>query len=89
MAEPQVVLDPQSLNPVEEKLRGPLEEQLSSALQNATDKTRHSYAGEPVDQVTAQILERTKDGLHPDIAAGFQPDPAQLRNVAEAIITGH
>jgi hypothetical protein len=86
MAEPQVTLDPQSLNAVEEKLRGPLESQLTSALQAATEKTRHEYAGESVEQVTGQLLERTKSGLHPDIAAGFEPDPAQLRHVAEAIV---
>ncbi|HEY0001493.1 MAG TPA: hypothetical protein VGB74_13635 [Actinoplanes sp.] len=86
MAEPQVTLDPNSLNPVEEKLRGPLEDQLTSALQAAAEKTRHTYAGESVDQVTGLLLQRTRDGLHPDIAAGFHPDPTQLRHVAEDII---
>jgi hypothetical protein len=89
MTEPQVTLDSNSLNPVEEKLRGPLEEQLTSALQAATEKTRHGYAGESVDQVTMLLLERTRSGLHPDIAEGFHPDPAQLRQVAEAIVAGH
>jgi hypothetical protein len=42
MAEPQVTLDPNNLNPVEDKLRGPLEEQLTSALRAATEKTRHA-----------------------------------------------
>ena len=88
MTEPQVTLDPHSLNPVEEKLRGPLEEQLTSALQAATEQTRHAYAGEPVETVCRQLLERTKEHLHPDIAAGFQPDHAQLRQVAEAIAAG-
>ena len=89
MAEPQVTLDASTLSPVEEKLQGALEEQLTSALQAATDKTRHTYAGESVDQVTETILDRTKSGLHPDIAAGFQPDPQQLRAVAEAIVAEH
>ena len=88
-AEPQVTLDSSTLNPVEEKLRGPLEEQLTSALQAATDKVRHAYAGESVDEVTRQLFDGTKAGLHPDIAAGFEPDPAQLRRVAEAVVTGH
>ncbi|WP_127502485.1 hypothetical protein [Actinoplanes solisilvae] len=87
--EPQVTLDSHSLNPVEEKLRGPLEEQLTSALQAATDKIRHGYDGESVDEVTEQLLDGTRSGLHPDIAAGFHPDHAQLRRVAEAIVTGH
>ncbi|MET0420029.1 MAG: hypothetical protein ABW022_28790 [Actinoplanes sp.] len=86
MAEPQVTLDPRSLNPVEDKLRGPLEDQLTSALQAATERIRHGYAGESVDQVTEQLLDGTKAGLHPDIAAGFHPDPDQLRHVAEAIV---
>ncbi len=86
MAEPQITLDPHGLSPVEQKLQGPLEEQLTSALQAATEKIRSHYAGEPVDQVTDQLLEQTRAGLHPDIAAGFQPDPAELRHVAEAIV---
>jgi hypothetical protein len=89
MAEPQVTLDPQSLNQVEEKLRGPLEEQLSSALQAATERIRHEYAGESADQVTAMLLAGTRAGLHPDIAAGFRPDSYQLRQVAEAIVAEH
>ncbi|MBM2615556.1 hypothetical protein JIG36_08255 [Actinoplanes sp. LDG1-06] len=89
MAEPQVTLDPRSLNVVEQKLRGPLEDQLTSALQAATEKIRHSYAGESVDEVAAQLVERTKAGLHHDIADGFTPDPVQMRRVAEAIVAEH
>ncbi len=87
MSEPHITLDPQSLTPVEEKLRGPLEDQLSSALQAATVKIQHQYAGESVDQVTAMLLEQAKAGLHPDIAAGFHPDHLQLRHVAEEIVS--
>ncbi|WP_229073659.1 hypothetical protein [Actinoplanes sp. DH11] len=86
MAEPHVSLDPQSLTPVEQKLRGPLEDQLSSALQAATVKIEERYAGENVEQVTLMLLEQAKAGLHPDIAAGFHPDHEQLRHVAEAIV---
>src|SRR3954464_5072661 len=86
MSDPQVSLDPNSLNPVEDKLRGPLEEQLTSALRAAAEQTRHAYAGESVGRVTEVLLERTKSGLHHDIAAGFHPDPAQLRQVAETIV---
>ncbi|GAA2625465.1 hypothetical protein [Paractinoplanes durhamensis] len=86
MAEPQVTLDPNSLNPVEEKLRGPLQEQLTSALQAAAEQTRKTYAGEDLDQVTETLLERTKSGLHHDIADGFRPDLSQLRHVAEQIV---
>jgi hypothetical protein len=88
MTEPHVSLDPHNLNPVEEKLRRPLEEQLTSALQAATDKTRQTYAGEPVEVLCRQLLERTKEHLHPDIAAGFQPDHDQLLHVAQAIAAG-
>ncbi|WIM98313.1 hypothetical protein ACTOB_001911 [Actinoplanes oblitus] len=87
MAEPHITLDPQSLNPVEEKLRGPLEDQLSSALQAATVRIRQRYAGESVDQVTSMLLDQAKAALHPDIAAGFHPDHEQLRHVAEAIVS--
>ena len=88
MAEPQITLDPQSLSPVEEKLRGALESQLSSALQAAADKIKHEYAGQDADQVTQMLFEGTKAGLHPDIAAGFHPDYYELRHVAEAIVAG-
>jgi hypothetical protein len=86
VAEPHITLDPNSLNPVEQKLRGPLEDQLSSALQAATTKIEQTYAGESVDQVTSMLLEQSKAGLHPDIAAGFNPDHGQLRHVAEEIV---
>jgi hypothetical protein len=88
MVEPQITLDPASLNPVEAKLRGPLEDQLTSALQAASEKITHEYAGESVDQVTVMLLEQTKSGLHHDIADGFNPDPAELRQVAQAIVNG-
>jgi hypothetical protein len=86
MSEPHVTLDPDDLGPVERKLRQPLEDQLSSALQAATRRVRESYAGEPVEEVQARLLDETRSGLHPDVAAGFQPDPAELRRVAEAIV---
>jgi hypothetical protein len=86
--EPHISLDGQSMSPVEEKLRGPLEAQLTSALQAATDRIAARYAGESVEQVTAMLLTETKAGLHPDIAAGWTPDPRQLRQVAEAIVAG-
>jgi hypothetical protein len=86
MVDPQVSLDPRTLNPVEEKLRGPLEDQLTSALQAAAEKIEHEYAGQSADELTGMLLERTRRALHPDIAAGFSPDPAELHRVAEAII---
>jgi hypothetical protein len=86
MVDPQVTLDSQNLSPVEQKLRGPLEDQLTSALQAAADKVEHEYAGQSADELTAMLLQRTKAALHPDIAAGFSPDPAELHRVAEAII---
>ena len=88
MAEPHVTLGPEGLSPVERKLRGPLEEQLSSALQAAAHRVRADYAGGSVDEVTARLLDETRAGLHPDVAKGFTPDHAQLRVVAEAIVRG-
>ena len=32
------------------------------------------------------LLDETRSGLHPDVAAAFQPDPAELRRLAEAIV---
>jgi hypothetical protein len=86
MDEPHVSLDPASLNPVERKLRGPLEEQLSSALQSATERVAERYAGEPVDEVRRRLLAETRAGLHRDIAEAFEPDEAELHRVAEVIV---
>ncbi len=86
MSEPHVTLDPDSLGPVERKLREPLEEQLSSALRAAAHRVREGYSGGSVEEVTARLLEETRTGLHPDVAAAFQPDPAELRRLAEEIV---
>jgi hypothetical protein len=86
MVEPHVSLDPATLDPVEQKLRGPLEEQLTSALRAAAGKIQSRYAGEPVDAVIAELLDETRAGLHPDIAAAWSLDPAELRRVADAIV---
>ncbi|MEV2238041.1 hypothetical protein [Micromonospora sp. NPDC049891] len=86
MSEPHVTLDPR--DPVQEKLRGPLEEQLTSALQVAADRVRDSYSGEPVEQVCQRLLDETRAGLHPDIASGFQPDMDEFCRVAVAIVRG-
>jgi hypothetical protein len=86
MAEPHVTLDPEGLSPVEEKLREPLEEQLTSALQVAVERIGERYAGESVDEVYLWLVEETRRGLHPDIAAGFHPERAGLREVAATIV---
>ena len=65
-----------------------MEEQLTSALQAAADKVKQGYAGEPVDEIEARLLAETKTGLHPDIAAGWSPDQAELRRVAQTIVNG-
>jgi len=85
--EPQITLDPNNLSPVEQKLRGPLEDQLTSALQAAAGKIRAEYAGQSVDEVEAMLFEQTKSGLHSDIAAAFAPDHNQLRQVAQALVS--
>lgn len=86
MAEPHISLDASSLTPVERKLQGALEDQLTSALRAATDRVTETYAGEPVDAVTQRLYDETRAGLHPDIADGWSPDPGQLRQVAEVIV---
>ncbi|MFU8854403.1 hypothetical protein ACNAW0_25965 [Micromonospora sp. SL1-18] len=88
MSEPHVTLDPSGLDPVQRKLRAPLEAQLTSALQAATERVRASYAGEPVEEVCRRLLDETRAGLHPDIAAGFQPDMDEFCRVAVAIVRG-
>lgn len=88
MSEPHVSLDQPDISPAPEKLRGALEEQLSSALRHATDVVSGDYHGEGVDEVAARLVEETRAGLHPDIAAAFAPDMAQIRRVAEVIVRG-
>ena len=88
MAEPHVTLDPNHLDPVARKLQGPLEDQLTSALQAAAARVRASYQGEPFDTVCRRLLDQTKAGLHPDIAAAFEPDMDELARLAVAIIRG-
>ncbi|MFI2714230.1 hypothetical protein ACH495_29330 [Micromonospora sp. NPDC018662] len=88
MSEPHVTLDPSGLDPVQQKLRGPLEDQLTSALQAAAERIRAGYAGEPVEDVCRRLLDETRAGLHPDIAAGFQPDMDEFCRVAVAIVRG-
>ena len=85
MAEPRIKLDPDTSLGSIEKLREPLEDQLSSALQNAVHKVDDHYQGESVDEVQEQLLEATKAGLHPDVAEAFSPNQEQLREVAADI----
>lgn len=86
MSEPHVTLDPDGLDETQQKLRGPLEEQLTSALRAATDRVRGAYAGEPVEDVCRRLLDETRSGLHPDIAAGFNPDMDEFCRIAIAIV---
>jgi hypothetical protein len=83
--EPHVTLGQDDLHGAPEKLRGALEEQLSSALQRATEVVSADYHGEPVEEVTARLLAETRAALHPDVADAFEPDQAELRRVAEVI----
>jgi hypothetical protein len=85
MDKPRARLDPASLGSME-KLRAPLEDQLTSAMQAATDKVDEQYHGEDVGEVTAELLDQTKAGLHSDIATAITPDDDQLRSVAEDIV---
>lgn len=88
MSQPHVTLDPAGLGPTERKLRGPLEEQLTSALRAATDRVRAGYAGEPAEQVCQRLLDETRSGLHPDVAQAFQPDMDEFCRIAAAITRG-
>ena len=86
MSEPHITLDPAGLNQAQQHLRGPLEEQLNSALRVAAERVRAEYANEPVEQVCQRLLDETRAGLHPDIAEGFNPDMDEFCRVAVAIV---
>lgn len=88
MSEPHVTLDPSGLSPAQQRLREPLEEQLTSALRLATERVSAGYAGEPVEVVCQRLLDETRGGLHPDIAARFEPDMDEFCRVAAAIVRG-
>ena len=86
---PRIQLDPQMSMGSVEKLRGPLEAQLTSALQVAVEDVDANYHGESLPEVTDELMEKTKSGLHRDIADAFEPNPAQLRSVARTIVEDH
>ncbi|GAA1368344.1 hypothetical protein [Catellatospora chokoriensis] len=88
MTEVHVSLDGDDLNAVARRLQEPLEAQLTSALELAANRVAEQYDGQSEDEVAAWILRETREGLHPDIAAGFEPDPEQLRRVARAVMRG-
>ncbi|MEU8001012.1 hypothetical protein AB0B66_07610 [Catellatospora sp. NPDC049111] len=88
MPEMHVSLDSDDLNAVERKLQVPLEAQLTSALEQAANRVADQYDGQSEDEVAAWILRETREGLHPDIAEGFQPDDDKLREVARAVMRG-
>ncbi|GAB2627107.1 hypothetical protein Aab01nite_80240 [Paractinoplanes abujensis] len=89
MINPRVTLDADTLGPVGQKLQKPLEQQLTSALQHATQTVDDHYHGESVPEVALELLEETKEGLHPDIADAFEPSTDQLQAVAAAIVDEH
>jgi hypothetical protein len=86
VVKPQVRIDPTSSLGTVENLREQLEDQLTSALQAAVDKVDEKYHGEDVEDVTEELVETTKAGLHSDIADGFEPDDAQIHSVAAKIV---
>jgi hypothetical protein len=88
MSEPHVTLDPDQLDPVQRKLRGALEEQLSSALRAAVERVRADYDGQAVEFVCQKLLDETRAGLHPDIAQAWQPDMDEFCRVAVGIVRG-
>ena len=69
-----------------EKLRGALEDQLTSALANAVDKVDGDYHNESEHNVMEELMASTKDSLHPDIAEALTLDETQLRSVAAEIV---
>ncbi|MEV0134654.1 hypothetical protein AB0H83_40110 [Dactylosporangium sp. NPDC050688] len=86
MQELHVSLDDAQLSPAAQKLQEPLEAQLGSALQRAAEQVGQDYHGESAAEVGARLLEVARSSLHPDIAAAFRPDPAELDRAARAVI---
>jgi hypothetical protein len=85
MQELHVSVDPDG-DPAVEKLREPLEAQLTSALRRAVDGVGRDYRGETVDEVGRKLLEVARASLHPDIADAWIPDRDELRRAAEAVV---
>ncbi|GAA2329999.1 hypothetical protein [Dactylosporangium salmoneum] len=75
-----------SIDPAVGHLQEPLEAQLTSALQRAAHEVAKDYHGEGVDEVSGRLLALAKASLHPDIAAAWHPDEAELRRAAEAVV---
>ena len=87
LAEAHVTLETEP-GTIEDELHDPLEEQLTSALRAAVERLAGTVTGQPVDQVYDELVRATGDGLHPDIAARFEPDEAELRRVAALLARG-
>jgi hypothetical protein len=87
MSDPHITLNTEP-GTIEDELHDPLEEQLTSALRAAVDRLSGEVTGQPVDQVYDQLLHATTDGLHPDIAARFDPDEPELRRIATLLAHG-
>ncbi|GGJ83165.1 hypothetical protein GCM10010123_11010 [Pilimelia anulata] len=88
MIDPHVRLDAATLGPVGRKLVHPLEEQLTSAMQRAAENVDDEYHGEGVPEVAEELLAETRSGLHPDIAAAFEPDAGRSPYRSSATTAG-
>lgn len=86
MSEPHVTLDP--ADSPSGKPRDPREVQIASALRAAAERVRAGFRGAPVETVCRQLLDETRAGLPPEIAANYEPDMDELCRVAVAIVRG-
>ena len=86
MQEVHVSIDPDGADPAVRRLQEPLEAQLTSALQRAAAEVAQDGHGGSLDDVVRRLAAAAKAHLHPDIAAAWQPDDAELRRAAEAIM---
>ncbi|HEY3501873.1 MAG TPA: hypothetical protein VGN37_03665 [Actinocatenispora sp.] len=87
MEEPEIVVRAEP-GTIEDRLRDPLEKQLTSALRAAIHRLADDVVGMDVAEVVDWLVAETRDGLHPDIAARFEPSRYEMAAIAGQLARG-
>lgn len=63
-------------------------DQVNQDANVAIQRVRRRYAGESVDEVYRAIVDEIRHELGPDLAPGYRPNEARLRELSQAIVDG-
>lgn len=87
MEEPEITVRTEP-GTVEDRLHDSLEQQLTSALRAAIHRLDGTVVGMDVPAVRERLVEETRAGLHPDIAARFEPSRYEMTAIAAQLALG-